>query len=83
VRKSKIEAAETRRHIINTAAKEFRREGVSGTGLADLMATAGLTHGGFYRHFKSKDHLVAEAVTSALDSGPCRRDGHAVRTAMP
>jgi TetR/AcrR family transcriptional regulator, transcriptional repressor for nem operon len=68
MRKSKSEAAETRRHIIATASREFRRNGVNGTGLADLMSAAGLTHGGFYRHFKNKDHLVAEALTSGLDS---------------
>jgi hypothetical protein len=45
MRKSKSEAAETRRHIIATASREFRRNGVNGTGLADLMSAAGLTHG--------------------------------------
>ena len=38
------------------------------TGLADLMKAAGLTHGGFYKHFASKDQLVAEATVAALDS---------------
>src|SRR5260221_3501969 len=66
VRRSKLEAAETRRHIVATAAAEFRQHGVSGTSLADLMAAAGLTHGGFYKHFGSRDQLVAEACNLAL-----------------
>jgi TetR/AcrR family transcriptional regulator, transcriptional repressor for nem operon len=68
MRKSKQEAAETRERIVAAAAAEFRRNGISATGLADLMAAAGLTHGGFYRHFGSKDQLVAEACTAAVDS---------------
>jgi TetR/AcrR family transcriptional repressor of nem operon len=66
VRKSREEAAETRRRIIASAATEFRRRGIAATGLAEVMAAAGLTHGGFYRHFASKDALVAEASTAAL-----------------
>lgn len=68
MRKSRQEAARTRARIIEAAATEFRRNGIAGTGLADIMATAGLTHGGFYRHFQSKDELVAEASTSAIES---------------
>lgn len=68
MRKSKQETAQTRDRIVATAAAEFRRNGINATGLADLMAAAGLTHGGFYRHFSSKDQLVAEACASAVDS---------------
>ena len=68
MRKSKLEAAETRRKIVKTAAAEFRQKGINGIGLADLMAAAGLTHGGFYRHFESKDQLVAEACAAAFES---------------
>jgi TetR/AcrR family transcriptional repressor of nem operon len=68
MRKSKQETAETRQRIVETAAAEFRREGIEGTGLSDLMAAAGLTHGGFYRHFDSKDDLVAEACAVALEA---------------
>jgi TetR/AcrR family transcriptional repressor of nem operon len=49
-RKSSQEAAETRERIVEAAA-EFCRNGISATGFSDLMAAAGLTHGGFYRHF--------------------------------
>lgn len=56
----------TRQRIIETASKQFRKDGVEATGLAGLMSNAGLTHGGFYSHFASKEDLVREAVASAL-----------------
>jgi TetR/AcrR family transcriptional regulator, transcriptional repressor for nem operon len=68
MRKSKQEAAATRERIVTTAAAEFRQNGIGATGLSDLMAAAGLTHGGFYRHFASKDQLVAEACAGAVES---------------
>src|SRR5580700_10179982 len=68
MRKSKHEAAATRQRIIKAAAAAFRENGIAGTGLSDLMAAAGLTHGGFYRHFDSKDQIVAEACTAAAES---------------
>ena len=67
MRKSKQEAAATRQRIVTAAAAAFRKNGITGTGLSDLMAAAGLTHGGFYRHFDSKDQIVAEACTAAVD----------------
>ena len=67
MRRSKEEAAATRRKIVETAARQFRKHGVAGIGIADLMAKADLTHGGFYRHFDSKDQLVAEACRHALE----------------
>jgi TetR/AcrR family transcriptional repressor of nem operon len=68
MRKSKQEAAETRQRIVEAASGEFRRKGIGGTGLADLMAAAGLTHGGFYKHFDSKDQVVEESLTLAAES---------------
>jgi TetR/AcrR family transcriptional regulator, transcriptional repressor for nem operon len=68
MRKSKQEAAATRQRIIKAAAAAFRKNGIAGTGLSDLMAAAGLTHGGFYRHFDSKDQIVAEACAAATES---------------
>jgi len=58
---------ETRRKVIETASRRFRRDGIAATGVASLMADAGLTHGGFYAHFASKDDLVAEAVGPSAD----------------
>jgi TetR/AcrR family transcriptional regulator, transcriptional repressor for nem operon len=68
MRKSKQEAAATRQRIVMAAATAFRKNGIAGTGLSDLMAAAGLTHGGFYRHFDSKDQIVAEACIAAMES---------------
>src|SRR5262245_57190483 len=55
----------TRARIVATAAAALRANGVSGVGVADTMARAGLTHGGFYAHFKSRDSLLAEALEHA------------------
>lgn len=67
MRKSKAETAKTRKRIVDLAAQTFRSNGIAATGVAEIMAAAGLTHGGFYRHFGSKDQLVAEACSSGLD----------------
>src|SRR5260370_7801273 len=67
MRKSKEEAAETRARIIRKASKEFNQHGIAGTGLSDVMKSAGLTHGGFYKHFQSKDKLLAEAFERNLE----------------
>jgi TetR/AcrR family transcriptional regulator, transcriptional repressor for nem operon len=55
--------------IVGVAAARFRELGVGGIGVADLMEDAGMTHGGFYRHFASRDALVAEAIERALHDG--------------
>src|SRR6516164_11737734 len=68
MRKSRDEAAQTRRRIVEAASREFRKNGIVATGLNDLMKAAGLTHGGFYKHFESKDQLVAEACAAAVDA---------------
>lgn len=68
MRKSKAETAETRCRIVDSASFAFRANGIEGTSLNDLMAAAGLTHGGFYRHFGSKDQLVAEACTLGFEA---------------
>ncbi|ESY51255.1 MULTISPECIES: TetR/AcrR family transcriptional regulator [unclassified Mesorhizobium] len=55
-----------RERVIDTAAKLFREQGIDGIGIADLMSAAGLTHGGFYRQFKSKDDLIVQAMQRAF-----------------
>jgi TetR/AcrR family transcriptional repressor of nem operon len=55
----------TRERIVEAAAAEYRAKGVSGVGVAQIMSRAGLTHGGFYAHFSSKDELLAEALERA------------------
>ena len=54
--------AQTRSRVVQEAAAAIRSEGVERIGVAQIMARAGLTHGGFYAHFESKDDLVAQAV---------------------
>jgi len=66
MRVSKEQAAENRRRIVEVAGTLFRARGVNGIGVADLMKEAGLTHGGFYGHFASKDDLAAEACASVM-----------------
>jgi TetR/AcrR family transcriptional regulator, transcriptional repressor for nem operon len=67
--RSKAEKAESHERIVQLAAARFRERGVDGIGVADLMKQAGLTHGGFYRHFESREELVAEGVERALRDG--------------
>ncbi|MBI0330372.1 TetR/AcrR family transcriptional regulator [Burkholderia plantarii] len=59
--------ARTRARIEAVASARFRREGIDAVGVASLMETAGLTHGGFYAHFKSKDTLIAAAIAIGFD----------------
>jgi TetR/AcrR family transcriptional repressor of nem operon len=61
----KTHKEETRARIVEAAAAEFRARGVSGVGVADIMERAGLTHGGFYSHFASKDDLLVDALERA------------------
>jgi len=56
---------ETHQRIVEVAARALRREGYAGVGVADVMKEAGLTHGGFYAHFDSRDALLVEAVEKA------------------
>jgi TetR/AcrR family transcriptional regulator, transcriptional repressor for nem operon len=67
LRKSRKEATETRERIVTVAAKELNKGGIEGTALAKIMTAAGLTHGGFYKHFVSKNHLIADAMERAFD----------------
>ena len=63
---SKEQMAENRARILDAAAALFRERGFAGIGVADLMKAAGLTHGGFYGHFASKEDLMARASERAL-----------------
>ena len=56
----------TRRRIVEAAGRRFKRDGIDGSGIATLMADAGLTNGAFYAHFASKDDLVATTVSEQL-----------------
>jgi TetR/AcrR family transcriptional repressor of nem operon len=63
---SKAQKTRTHKRIVSIASKRFREKGLAGFGIAELMKEAGLTVGGFYKHFDSRDDLVAEAVNSAF-----------------
>lgn len=67
MRYSDTHKSETRARIVKSAATAFRKHGIDGIGVASLMKKAGLTHGGFYAHFESKDVLVAEAIDAAFE----------------
>jgi TetR/AcrR family transcriptional repressor of nem operon len=64
---SREQAALNRERIVDTAARLFREKGYDGIGVSDLMKGAGLTHGGFYGHFGSKEDLLVEAIGKALE----------------
>jgi len=63
---TKAQVQENRARIVEMASVLFRERGYDGVGVAELMAAAGLTHGGFYKHFKSKADLMAEAAAYSL-----------------
>jgi TetR/AcrR family transcriptional regulator, transcriptional repressor for nem operon len=67
MRYSKEHKLQTHARIVKRASVKLREKGAHGIGVADLMKEAGLTHGGFYAHFDSRDALVIEAFTHAMD----------------
>ena len=71
---SKAQKARTHKRIVAIASKRFREKGLAGFGIAELMKEAGLTVGGFYKHFESRDNLVSEAVNSAFGGWKRRVD---------
>ncbi|WP_122341769.1 TetR/AcrR family transcriptional regulator [Pseudomonas caricapapayae] len=66
MRVTKAQAQANRAHIVETASVQFRERGFDGVGVADLMAAAGFTHGGFYKHFGSKSDLMAESAACSI-----------------
>jgi TetR/AcrR family transcriptional regulator, transcriptional repressor for nem operon len=66
MRKSKEITAESRKRIVTSASRMLRARGLEGTSLADVMHAAGMTHGGFYKHFGSKDELSDLATRAAF-----------------
>jgi TetR/AcrR family transcriptional regulator, transcriptional repressor for nem operon len=68
----------TRRRIVESAGRRFKRDGIDGSGIATLMSDAGLTNGAFYAHFASKDDLVATVVADQL-----RAQGERLRALPP
>jgi TetR/AcrR family transcriptional repressor of nem operon len=70
----------TRKRILEIAARRFRKEGIDAVGLASLMSDAGLTHGGFYNHFKSKEELVAAALADSFGETLRKQEARALKT---
>jgi TetR/AcrR family transcriptional repressor of nem operon len=68
MRVSREQMLESRERILETAATLFRERGFDGVGVADVMKAVGLTHGGFYGHFSSKDDLAAQALGRAFSN---------------
>ena len=66
MRVSKAQAAANRERIVQESSRLFRERGLAGIGVAEVMQSAGLTHGGFYGHFASKDDLITEAGARAM-----------------
>src|SRR5258707_15886812 len=69
MRYSREHKLETHARIVKKASMRLREKGAHGIGVADLMKDAGLTHGGFYAHFDSRETLVIEAFSHAMDRG--------------
>ena len=80
---SKAEKTKTHKRIVAIASKRFREKGLAGVGIAEVMKEAGLTVGGFYKHFGTRDDLVAEAVGSALAMWKRRLDAAAAAGGPP
>ncbi len=66
MRQSREEKAKTHQRIVELASARIREEGLDAPGVAEIMQAAGLTHGGFYKHFDSRDDLIAEAADRAF-----------------
>jgi len=73
MRYSRQHKEETHHRLLKRAAEEFRRNGVQGTGIAPLMGRLGLTHGGFYAHFDSKNELIVEATGPMFEDALSQR----------
>jgi TetR/AcrR family transcriptional repressor of nem operon len=58
--------ARTHERIVKSASRQFRAEGLNGPGVIKVMKASGLTHGGFYKHFNSKDDLMVEAIDQSV-----------------
>lgn len=69
---SQADKAASHERIVKAASRTIRRDGIDNVGVGGLMKQAGLTHGGFYRHFESREDLVAEAIDAALAHGSRR-----------
>ena len=70
MRVTREQMGENRRRILDAASRLFRNKGFDAVSVAEVMKAAGLTHGGFYGHFESKDDLIAQTITHSLTPEP-------------
>ncbi len=75
MRITKAQAQANRAHVVETASALFRERGYDGVGVAELMAAAGFTHGGFYKQFRSKADLIAESAACGIAQTAMLPDG--------
>jgi TetR/AcrR family transcriptional regulator, transcriptional repressor for nem operon len=80
---SQAEKAQNRERILAEASRQVRREGLESVGVGTLMRSVGLTHGGFYGHFESRDDLLTEALERALLEGEAKAGAHGSGTPPP
>ena len=82
MRRSREEAARTRDTAVKAASRLFRERGFDPVGVGDVMAELGMTAGGFYRHFESKEALAAEACAAAFAGSGLARERASSAEAM-
>ncbi|KII71945.1 hypothetical protein RF11_02170 [Thelohanellus kitauei] len=75
VKVSKEQVRENRMRVVETASELFRERGYDGIGISELMSEAGLTHGGFYKHFGSKADLLSEAMNCGFTRSAEKTEG--------
>lgn len=78
---SQAEKAQNRERIVAEAARQIRRDGLESVSVGPLMASVGLTHGGFYGHFANREALLAEALERAIVEGQAKAEASVSRTA--
>ncbi len=79
---SQAQKAQTHERVVQIAARRIREDGLVGLSIADVMTEAGLTQGGFYKHFASREALLVEALEAALDGGPADTRGKNLATVV-
>ena len=72
--RSQVEKEASHTRIVKAAAAQIRQDGIDAVRVSELMREAGLTHGGFYRHFGSREDLIEEAIDAALTDGSRQAD---------
>ena len=82
MRRSREETARTRRGAVEAASRLFRERGIEAASVSEVMASLGMTDGGFYRHFESKEMLAAEACAAAFAESGLARESSASAGAM-